>query len=438
MHTRSGTTLAILGMATSASAQIGTSRVLGPARDAGTYHLASGTWTRRGSATLATSPDAIYRNDAPSGYFATGWEGCWSVEEVMLPGPDNPYVGSQEAYEIDGVEFRYCKLGSGTVDWFLGFYDGYFPCDDPTAPAHCIGELLPQPYVVPGLPGASACWTITVDLSGGFEVCMQADGGSCHPGYQGASQWRDHGGMGFAWETSDGGMAGPALAGDPCWKPRGEGTCYLPGFTSCAPDASGLGLQDLFSISAHNGFTDCSINTGCYWFGGYICSAQCGGISVSPFLQFHFVLFADCAATCSGNPTLVYCDETQDPNNAADIGISTTDSSSSIIELVVENARPGQFACLVVGDGSTAIDDPPGSVGSLCVAGGSCLGFYDKDVQTIAPNGTASVDLKNAVSQPCSGAVQIVPGAVWNFQYWHRQPMGQASTFSSAIQVTFQ
>jgi len=429
--------IALLCATAEARPQIGAAKATSPIRDAGTYHLATGTWTRR-STTLATSPDAIYRNDAPTGYFLYGWEGCWSVDEIMLPGPGNPYAGSQDAYRIDGLEFAYCKQGSGTVDWYLGFYDGYTPCDDPAAPSNCISELLPQPYVVPGLPGGSACWIVTVDLSGGLEVCMQADGGGCDPGYQGSGLGLDHGGIGFAWKTSDGGVAGPLRAGEYCWIPPGEGTCYRPGFTSCVPYATGLGMMDLFAISDHNGFTDCHVGNGCYWFGGTGCASFCGAINGNALIQFHFVLFADCATTCAGNPTLVYCDETHDPNNAADVGISTSDSSSSSIELLLAQAPPGMFAYPLVGDGTGVVADPPGAKGSLCVAGGACLGRYDKDVQTIASDGTARVDLKNAASQPCGGAVQIVPGAVWNFQYWHRQPMGQASTFSSAIQVKFQ
>ncbi len=133
-----------------------------------------------------------------------------------------------------------------------------------------------------------------------------------------------------------------------------------------------------------------------------------------------------------------YCDETQNPNNVADLAIDTIDSSSSSIHLTLSNGPPGQFCYLLVGDGNGTISQPPGAEGDLCVAGGSCLGRYDKDVGGISGAGEFSMDILNAISNPCSGGVNIDPGTTWNFQYWHRQPAGQLSTFSHALSVTFQ
>jgi len=140
----------------------------------------------------------------------------------------------------------------------------------------------------------------------------------------------------------------------------------------------------------------------------------------------------------AGDGGTVYCDETQDPDNAADIAISTNDSGSPSILVTLSQAPSGQFTYLLVGDGTGAISNPPGSEGTLCIAGGTCLGRYDKDVQQVSAGGSASTDIRSPLSSPCNGAVDIVPGATWNFQYWHRQPMGQPSSFSAAISVTFQ
>ena len=133
-----------------------------------------------------------------------------------------------------------------------------------------------------------------------------------------------------------------------------------------------------------------------------------------------------------------YCDEAQNPNNAADISIDTVDSSSSSINVTMSNGPPNQFVYLLVGNGTNVVNNPPGTKGSLCIVGGSCLGRYDKDVAAINAGGMYTIDLKNNLSTPCAGAVNIDPGATWNFQMWHRQPMGQPSTFSQAISVTFQ
>ena len=93
---------------------------------------------------------------------------------------------------------------------------------------------------------------------------------------------------------------------------------------------------------------------------------------------------------------------------------------------------------LLVGNGNSQVANPPGAKGNLCVVGGDCLGRYDKDVGQVSTAGTFSTDIANAISTPCAGAVNIDPGASWNFQYWHRQPMGQPATFSNAGTVVFE
>lgn len=155
--------------------------------------------------------------------------------------------------------------------------------------------------------------------------------------------------------------------------------------------------------------------------------AQLEGIHLNPVLLEYDV----------GGCGTVYCDSSQNPNNAASIGIDTCDSGSTGIVVSLANGPPGQFAYLLVGNGNDTVSQPPGAKGDLCVAGGSCLGSYGKDVGRIDSAGTFSTDIQNAVSDPCAGGVNIDPGATWNFQYWHRQPMGQQATFSAALAVTF-
>ena len=120
------------------------------------------------------------------------------------------------------------------------------------------------------------------------------------------------------------------------------------------------------------------------------------------------------------------------------IDIDTTDSSAASIQVSLKSAPPNQFVYLLVGSGNGTVSQPPGAKGDLCVVGGSCLGRYDSDVGQITTEGAFTTDIQNALSNPCAGAVTIAPGATWNFQYWHRQPMGQPATFSDAISVTFQ
>ena len=103
------TLLIFSAIATPALGQIEARRTPGPVRDAGVYHAATGTWERGGVSTNI-SPDAIYRNDAPSGYFGNGWEGCWTIDEIVLPGTSNPNGGLVEGYFVDGFQFSYLSL----------------------------------------------------------------------------------------------------------------------------------------------------------------------------------------------------------------------------------------------------------------------------------------------------------------------------------------
>ena len=437
-------------LAAGAQAQVEARRLPGPIKDAGTYHVATGTWDRS-RVTVNISPDAIYRNDAPSGYFGTGWEGCWTLDEIAIPGATNPKQGSLESYDVDGFQFSYCTLGQGTVDWYFGLWSSYVPCDDPTDPAGCIAES-PGELILPGAPAGSACWTVTIDLSGGYEICIQSDGGTCVPDYQGGGLNLDHAGIGFGWITSTGFAAGPLLAGDPSWLGAGDGTCYQPAFNNAcgATAATGLGHQDLFSVSnfdfgGYGLFDSCAVSNGCAFFGGYKDGGGCGSPVKVPLAQFAFTMFADCAESgscviCFGpncSPITIYCDEATNPNNVADISIDTFDSGFPSINVSMLGAPPNQFAYLLVGNGDSEVNNPPGSKGSLCVVGGNCLGRYDKDIGQIDSTGFFNTDIKNSLSVPCAGTVNISPGAIWNFQYWHRQPMGQPSTFSNAVAVQF-
>ena len=134
---------------------------------------------------------------------------------------------------------------------------------------------------------------------------------------------------------------------------------------------------------------------------------------------------------------VTYCGVAQNPNNFANIAVSTCDSAAASILVSLTLGTPNQFTYLLVGDGMATVSQPPGAVGDLCVVGGACLGRYDLDVGAINAAGEFSTDIMNALSNPCAGGVTITSGSTWNFQYWMRQPAGQPATFSEAISVTF-
>jgi hypothetical protein len=414
----------LLCATTTAQGQVQALKLISPIRDAGTYHVTTGTWTRTGSG-ANLGPDIIFAATAPSGYFGTGWEGSEGIDEGILPGTTNPLGGTQDCYEIDGFQFAYCSL-AGTTTWTINLYDSYIPCGVPGSPPNCMNAVGGVPGLA--LPTGSACWMVTIDLSGGYEIPMAADGGPCAPGYQGGLSGRDHFGWGAVWSTDNGGFTGPILDGyDPNWAPEGEGTCYNTNVT-CAAGATGLGAQDLFGLGAPL--------SGCFWFGGYKNTNGCGGPSQTPGAQFTFVMYTDCSVAGScGQCYTTYCD-----NNVGDTAIdSCTVADNPLLTTSGLSGFEGQFAYHLMGAGSSPIN-PPGSTGDLCL-GGAAIGRYNTDIGVIA-GGSHTTDLVNGAIGGGSGTLPNPPGGTltagqtWNFTMWYRMGAG-ASGFADAITVTF-
>jgi hypothetical protein len=408
---------------TSTAQQLAQSRpLLSPVRDAGTYHIATGTWTRTGAG-ANLGPDVIFSATAPSGYFATNWEGAEAVDEGILPGPGNPLDGPNSCYVISGFQFAYCS-NAISIDWSFTFYDSYVPCAAPGQP--CTN--LAGSTALTGMPTAGACWVVTVDLSGGNEIDMQAEGGICAPGYQGAASGLDHFGWGAVWNTLTGAPSGPLVSGyDPTWSGEGEGTCYNTGLT-CPAGATGLGAQDMFGIGTPF--------SGCFWFGGYENVNGCGGPARTRGGQFHLELYTDCANPCPGLCWTSFCAV----NNNGTLAI--TDCLLSANPLLVTTGLPvtAQFAYHLIGQGSAVISNPPGAQGDLCL-GGAPIGRYNADVGPVVGQ-AFSTDLVNGATGGGGGNLPnppggtLAPGQTWNFQTWYRIGPGQ-SGFSEAITMTF-
>ena len=422
----------VLCLATTASAQqqIQAVRVLGPVRDAGIYHVATGTWTRNSGPQANLGPDIIYRNDVVSSYFGTGWESAQGVDEGILPGPGNPFSGPQNAYLINGLSFSYCALGAGPgITWDLELYDSYVACDDPDFPGGCINSVWT--WSLGTLPRSSACWLVTLDLSGGAEACVEADGGFCAPGYDGAGGLD---GYGFGQTWLNGGLtAGPVLAGDPNWSPRGDGTCYQPNMT-CPAGATGLGEQDLLGIGTN---PLGGAGNGCFWF-NYNNLNGCGGPNSSPSLSVDHTLFADCTIDCHIDYCdIIICDEATDPNNVADATVNhDCNGSDGSLILHLSKATPFKATYALISTGNGVISNPPGATGALCVAGS--IGRYAQDISVISGAGTTQIDLMNATTGGGGGGVPNIGGNIvggtWNCQWWYRhQNTAAGSRFSSLV-----
>ena len=412
--------------------QVQAQKIISPIRDAGIYHVSTGTWTRTGSS-ANLGPDTIYSATAPSGYFGVGWEGGTGVDEGILPGTGNPMGGSQDCYTVDGFAFAYCCLDV-SVDWGFFFLDGYVPCDLPYTPANCSNAL--PGYSLAGLPGGSACWIVTVDLAGGGETDLGADGGACAPGYQGGGLGLDHFGIASVWATPSGGTTGPILDGyDPGWATPGDGTCYNSSI-SCGAGNTGLGAEDFFAIEGG------ALSPGCYWFGGYTNTNGCGGPSQGPGAQFTMEMYTDCsvAGACEDTCGTQYCDTNPDQNGNIAADSCTLGGS---INVTVTDCGTALFAFFNIALGNGTFTNPPGSVGDLCLTGGGSIGRYNADLQAPQGSGTYSTDIYNGNTGNGNGDLPNPPGGTlqagdtWNVQGWQRMPAGAPTTWSAALEMVF-
>ncbi|MFT5733719.1 MAG: hypothetical protein ACJA0P_002930 [Planctomycetota bacterium] len=80
---------------------------------------------------------------------------------------------------------------------------------------------------------------------------------------------------------------------------------------------------------------------------------------------------------------------------------------------------------------------PPGSVGTLCLAGSIGRGYYSLIRSLSHDTGSSDVYL-NAIPQP-SGPQTVLPGETWYAQLWYRDSVGPTavSNFSDAITIRF-
>ena len=411
-------------------------RILGPVREAGIYHVGTGTWTRGSNSWANLGPDVIFNADTGAGYFAAFPADSEVIDEGILPGTNNSNKtgnpGPQDSYLVDGFQFGYCSTSMSGVDWEFKFYDSYGPCDLPssTSCTNLAGSLPPI-----SLPGGGFCWLATFDLSlGGYEICMEADGGICAPGYDGPGPDLDHFGWSHSWSSTGNPTTGPFISGhDPVWFPEGEGTVYQPAFTNnCGLGyATGLGSRDFFAIDGSP-----SLSPGCYWFGGYVSNNGCGAAPNNPGGQFYMRMFTDATSACAGSVcTSVFCDT--HAGNLASAGLSTCDCSSGsiLLTLTTGGAFEGQFTYPLIGLGTTVVN--PTGTSELCLAG-STIGRYNLDAMAIS-GGQASVDILNSASAP-GGMVPTIGGPLcngntWRFQWWHRDGMNP-SRFSKGIAGT--
>ncbi|MEM8710760.1 MAG: hypothetical protein AAGG01_07385 [Planctomycetota bacterium] len=305
-------------------------QIPGSIRSAGVYHLATGTWTRTGSSDAAFGPEVIYSNTAVSGYFSSAGgaggfaPGSINYDEGNVPGAANANnPGNRDFYSVNCLQIGYCDLGApGSAGWELSFYSSYAPCQGSATPDAVISTS--------GLP-ANGCWTVDIDLTGGHEFCLAADGGD---GFDDVVN-EDTFGWSYRFTGSDGSQpAGFLLAGNPRATdsnyviggspPDGTNTYFGPPSLCSPTSATGLLTQDLWFLEDLN----VPINSGCYFFSpGYI-NGTCTG-PFMPFVSWFMEIQAD-ASACSDDLSTTYC--FSNPNTTGVNSTMTVTGSLSIAE----------------------------------------------------------------------------------------------------------
>lgn len=289
--------------------------VTSPIKNAGIYHVATGTWTRAGSiANLGgIGPDTIYNNTCGSVYFT----GMLSTEKFQhrsrIPSLSSPLVGAPieltsapgcaNSYLVNGFQVAYCSSSVLTVDWQYQFASNYTLCG--------AGDMVPQ-YTIDalGLPGgtvtgAQQCWLVDLDISGGTGggILLSADGDGTYNGTINTDEF----GFSFAPTTLTvaSQFTGPLIAGDFTWTGGPgtvsgvltpctgvDGTIWDSPIIDLTEEGTGMDSRDFFRISG--GPVSAPSGAGCYYFGG------------NPHADFWLELYAD--PNCPDpNPLVGFC-----------------------------------------------------------------------------------------------------------------------------------
>lgn len=211
-------TLAILGAA--ANAQQGLDlQPCNEIQDAGTLHLMSGVLLPPSGVAHFLTEAVIYDNTCPTPSFTSLLSGNTNLDEGRLPSTTSPApnTGTFNKYRVTKFVIGYCtreldvSLGGPGAQVTINFYETYAPCTSAAANPPAIAT-----FALTGLPasatlGTLACYTLTIDLNGGGEFNMLADG-------DGAFATGD--GFGFSYSfpgqtgTTTATVGGPIVTGD--------------------------------------------------------------------------------------------------------------------------------------------------------------------------------------------------------------------------------
>jgi hypothetical protein len=419
-------------------------KITGAIKHAGIYHVSTGTWTRTGGAVANFGPDTIYSNTAGSGYFSPdGGNGAFApgstnYDEGNVPSSFNTNnAGNRDEYNVNCIEIGYCDLGTATSGWELSFYSSYTPCSVNTMPDATI-DTGPAP--------AGGCWLVALDLSGGNEICLSADGGD---GFDDVVDL-DTFGWSFRYTGTGAGLAGFLIAGDPAstdpnYIPGGlpvdgTGTYFGPPSLCANGSTTGLLTRNFWWLEDPTG-----MDSNCYFFGTYSNNNGCGGPITNPYASWYMEIQADtgpCNSVfsqsngCASNPNSTGVNSSMvvsgSPSVAAD--------SVTLTATVTANS----FGFFITSQDVGFVANPGGSQGNICL--GANIGRF----QNLAAlsDGAGMIEISTTAGQwtlnnipQGSGPYMAQVGGTAHFQCWHRDtdPMGMpSSNFTDGVVVTWQ
>ncbi len=417
--------------------------ITAPVKDAGVYHVATGTWTRGISAVALAGPEVIYDNTCTVGFYVGLPAGSDNLDSGRLPSTNSPssassLTGLYDDYEVNGFTVAYCTFEPSVTSLGLGFYDCYAACDN-------AGAGYPTPtaaFNLVNVPGGSAvgsigCWIITFDLAN--TTLTFNLGGDCDGVYDNVASTDS---FGWSWTQSiptTGSNAGPILAGDPLGFFNascggvGGGTTF-PG--AAAGPGTGIGNLDQFEAAGSL--------SGCFFFGGYS--------AANPYSGFYMQLQGDQGNPSQSNTGNAYCfgDGTGATCPCAGFGqpgqgcLNTTGTNGATLTATgnaflsadtfqlsivgVPGAKPG-----ILLRGANQLAGNPVGDGLLCAAGQSAR----SQVQITSAGATTYTNFQG---NPF-GATAFTGGAATNYQFWYRDPQNTCSgagfNFTNAWTVTW-
>lgn len=409
--------------------------ITSPVKDAGVYHMSTGSWTRAKSSVALAGPETIYDNTCTTGYF-TGMD----PNEIAADSGRIPAVASgglYDDYEVNGFQIAYCSYEVGGINILNPYWDCYSAC----LAGGSLSALSPvAAFSLVSLPaggpaGSQGCWLVTFDLANTTFAFNLA--GDCNGTYDNNAS-TDSFGWGFGTPAVLNGTVGtgPFLAGDPglAFNPScggvGDGTTFAT-FNPALP-GSGIGGIDQFELQS------LTVNPGCYWFGGYSGSNGLAGPGQNPFSGFYMELAGDQRVT-GGDPGASDCDCDGGnspcvnfsgvgrgcPNSGSALGAMLVGSgnpsvnSGDTFALATVDAAPSKPGLILSGTGSLGPDGlagVPDNAGLLCVSGQTRRGavvFTDSF-------GAASFPDFQGTAYGQSDIVVI--GASVSYTHWFRDP----------------